>query len=126
MTTEVQEISPTEVNPDDVAMQVFLQALNLVGGPRQLVEHRNLTWLPSLMESAYVVVLSEQFHKTIAEIAEFLGITEQTVRNILRADSEHILEIIEKARGEKEIKIHIAGGLAKRAYTLLKEKKALS
>jgi predicted transcriptional regulator len=43
------EVTPQPPDIDQRALRVFLKAIELVGGPRQLVELRRLTWLPSLM-----------------------------------------------------------------------------
>jgi len=116
----VIEVVPQEVDYDALALRVFLKALELIGGPRTLFEYRNLTWVPSLMEAAYAVVLKNEGLKTEDEIARFLGTTRQTVRNILSADPDLVLK---KLRGElegKEVKLHTAGGLAKLAYQEVK------
>ncbi len=120
------EIKPEEIQSVDVdqrALEVFLKALEILGGPRKLIEFRNLTWLPSLMSAAYTVVLSEEMHKTEDEIAQFLGIGRNSVRLIRRADPEKVLQRIQgelTAEGSA-LKEHIAGGLAKLAYEQLKE-----
>ena len=104
-----------------MALRVFLKAIELIGGPRALFEYRNLTWVPSLMEAAYAVVLKYEAMKTDDEIAEFIGITKQTVRNMLSADPELVMM---KLRGELEsgdVKVHTAGGLAKKAYEEVKK-----
>ncbi len=119
-------LKPDEIQYEDLdslAVRVFLKALEILGGPRKLIEYRNLTWLPSLMSSSYAVVLHEEFHRTEDEIAEFLGLTRNTVRNMLRADVELVLK---KLKGEIENpetapKEHTAGGLAKFAYREIKE-----
>ncbi|RKZ20685.1 regulatory domain protein [bacterium] len=105
---------------DKIALDVFLKALEIIGGPRKLIELRNLTWITSLMESAYAVVLHELANKTEDEIAEFLGITKQTVRNILRADTETVMKRLEGELREKTAKAHVAGGLAKLAFKEIK------
>ncbi len=103
---------------DAMAEKVFLEALGIAGGLKALVQYRNLTWLPSLAEAAYVVVLKEEAQKTTAEIAAELGITQQTVRNILSAKEEAVKEFL---KGERDrASEHIAGGLAKLAYRRLK------
>ncbi|HEX16066.1 MAG TPA: bacterio-opsin activator [Deltaproteobacteria bacterium] len=109
------------VDPDAMAMRVFLKALEILGGPRKLVEYRNLTWLPSLLEAAYAVVLSEEFMKTEDDIAQFLGLTRQTVRNILRADPDLVMKKLEGELEDKSLKAHTAGGLAKLAHREVKE-----
>ncbi len=104
---------------DKMAEKVFYESIKLLGGLRKLVEFRNLTWLPSLAEAAYVIVLKNEAFKTYGEIAKELGITEQTARNIATADEEEVRKYLE---GELERpKEHIAGGIAKLAYRKLKE-----
>ena len=105
---------------DKMAEKVFLESINLLGGLKKLVEYRNLTWLPSLAESAYVVVLKNEAFKTYGEIAKELGIAEQTARSIATADEEKVKEYIE-GRLEERPNEHIAGGIAKLAYRKLKE-----
>ncbi len=106
------------VDYDFLAKRVFEEGIEILGGIRKLVEYRNLTWLPSLAEASYVIVLSNETTKTTKEIAEFLGITEQTVKQILRADPEAVKKYLE---GEIEkVDYHKAGGIAKLAYEKVK------
>ena len=105
-----------EENLDELALKTFLKALEILGGPRKLIVYRNLTWVPSLIEACYAVVLREKHSKTETEIAEFLGLTKQTVRNILTAKTDKLLEALEEEIKSKEIKTHIAGALAKLAF----------
>ncbi|ADB57385.1 hypothetical protein [Archaeoglobus profundus] len=105
---------------DKMAEKVFWEAIRMLGGLKKLVEYRNLTWLPSLAEAAYVIVLKNEAMKTYGEIAKILGITEQTVRNIATADEEEVKKYIEGELEERP-KEHIAGGIAKLAYKKLKE-----
>ncbi|QJA06450.1 bacterio-opsin activator [Thermosulfurimonas marina] len=114
-----EEIKERDV--DAQALRVFLKALEILGGPRKLIELRNLTWVTSLMEAAYAVVLAEETFKTEDDIAAFLGLTRQTVRNILRADPELVMMKLEGELQEKTPKAHTAGGLAKMAYREIKE-----
>ena len=116
----VIQVEPREVDYDTLALRVFLKALEIIGGPRKLFEYRNLTWIPSLMEAAYAVVLKEEGMKTEDEIAEFIGITKQTVRNMLSADPELVMMKLHGELESKEIKVHTAGGLAKLAYQEVK------
>ncbi len=102
---------------DGLAIRVFLKALEILGGPRKLIELRNLTWITSLMEASYAVVMWEELKKTEDEIAGFLGLTRQTVRNILRADPELVMQKIEGELKDKSTKAHTAGGLAKYALS---------
>jgi len=116
----VIELKPREVDYDTLALRVFLKAIELIGGPRTLFQYRNLTWLPSLMEAAYAVVLKNEAFKTDDEIAQFIGITRQTVRNILSADPEAVLKKLKGELQSREVKVHTAGGLAKLAYQEVK------
>lgn len=110
-----------EVDVDALAIRVFLKALEILGGPRKLIEYRNLTWVPSLIQASYAIVMARELMKTEDQIAEYLGLTRQTVRNILRADEELVLKKLEGELQEKTPKAHTAGGLAKLAYKEIKE-----
>ena len=105
---------------DKMAEKVFFESIRQLGGLKKLIEYRNLTWLPSLAEAAYVIILKNEAMKTYKEIAQELGITEQTVKNIATADEEEVIKYIE-GEIEERPKEHIAGGLAKLAYKKLKE-----
>lgn len=104
---------------DEMAEKVFMESIRILGGLKKLVEYRNLTWLPSLAEASYVIVLKNETIKTYKEIAEILGITEQTAKNVATADEEKVKSYIMEG-GEKP-KEHIAGGIAKLAYKKLKK-----
>ncbi len=103
---------------DQLAEGVFIEALKIAGGLRSLIQYRNLTWLPSLAEAAYVVVLSNEAKRTSSEIAADLGITQNTVRNILNSKEEEVEKFLKGSR--EKVSEHIAGGLAKLAYRRLK------
>jgi len=117
-------VSDTEV--EHLVNRVFFKAIELLGGLNKLTEFRTLTWLPSLARAAFVVVLKDEYMKTDEEIAQKVGLTKNTVRNILRADPELALQKI-KALEEliseeaRELKVHTAGGIAKLAYKEIKE-----
>jgi probable regulatory domain-containing protein len=111
-----EEVLQLEERVDELVLKVFLKALDIVGGPRKLILYRHLTWVPSLIEACYAVVLKEKFFKTESEIASILGLTKQTVRNILTAKTEGIRENIETELKKKTIKTHVAGALAKLAF----------
>ena len=110
-----------EVDIDALATRVFLKGLEILGGPKKLIEYRNLTWLPSLMSAAYSVVLFNEAGKTEDEIAEFLGLTKNTVRNILRANPEAVKKKLEEEVKDEETRVHTAGAIAKLAYQEIKE-----
>ncbi len=107
---------------DEVAERIFLESIKLLGGLKNLIQYRNLTWLPSLAEASYVIALYDEYMKTPQQIAKELGITEQTVRNILRSDEKEVEELLEGAIDKTDE--HISGGLAKLAYKRIKMKKS--
>ena len=107
-----------EVPIDELAFKVFVKAIELLGGPRHLIEYRNLTWVPSLMAASYAVVLRDKKMMSADEIAEFLGLSSQTIKRMLSADPEAVMK---KIRGElSDLDDHTAGGLAKEAWSRLK------
>ncbi len=125
MSKQMEVISKpiTETDIDFLAERVFEESIKILGGLRKLIDYRNLTWLPSLAEAAYVIILKEELLKTHYEIAETLGITEQTVKKILQSNEELIQKYLE---GEFEkIDFHKAGGIAKLAYKKVKEEKGI-
>ncbi len=113
-------LSPEVIQKTDVdtmALRVFLKALDLLGGPRKLVEYRHLTWLPSLMAAAYVVVLTQAAAKTEDEVAAFLGLARTSVRNIRRADPARVqAKLSQELKQAKTLRAHVAGALARWAY----------
>ncbi|NPA22056.1 MAG: KaiC associated regulatory domain-containing protein [Candidatus Micrarchaeota archaeon] len=108
---------------DLIAKRVFMRAVEIAGGFRKLILYRNLTWVPSLVEASYVIVLHEEFDYPPEKIAEFLGVTKETVKRILNADEEKVREYLEGL--VEKVDEHKAGGLAKLAYKKLKEEGAL-
>jgi len=105
---------------DRMAEKVFMESIRIAGGLRQVISFRNLTWVPSLAAASYAVVLKEVFLYTTEKIAEFLGLSTSTVKNILSADPAKIEEFLE-GKLEK-VDEHKAGGLAKLAFQRLKER----
>jgi len=102
-----------DVEIEKEARELFWKAIEILGGPRQLFEYRRLTWLPSLMEAAFVLSLAKR-GKMAKEIARELGLSTQTVRLILAADEESVRKKIFEGK-LKKVKDHIAGGLIKLA-----------
>lgn len=115
----------SEVEIEHLVSRVFFKSIDLLGGLGKLAEFRTLTWLPSLARAAFVIVLKEEYMKTDEEIAQKVGLTRNTVRNILRADPELALQKIKTMEDliheeAKELKVHTAGGIAKLAYKEIK------
>jgi|YelNatPaOPRAMG01_1025707.scaffolds.fasta_scaffold57693_2 probable regulatory domain-containing protein len=126
----IVEPIPKDDDIELLAGRVFLKSIDLLGGLHKLAEYRALTWLPSLARASFVIVLREELMKTEDEIARFLGLTRNTVRNILRADAELAMKRLQEMEEEmsqegekKELKVHIAGAFAKLAFKEIKEGK---
>jgi probable regulatory domain-containing protein len=123
-------VKPRRYSLDFMAMRLFAKIIKLLGGPRKMIELRRVTWLPSLMEAVYVVLLHELERKTAKEIAATLGLTPQTVQNILRAKPEFARKRLEAMlageleSADEETKTHMAGALAKLAYEELRQQEA--
>jgi probable regulatory domain-containing protein len=116
----------TDENIKYMAERVFFKSIDLLGGLNKLAEYRTLTWLPSIARAAFAIVLKEEYLKTEDEIAEYIGLTRNTVRQILRAEPNlalyKIKHIDELTTEEKQnLKVHTAGGIAKLAYKLIKD-----
>ena len=128
MVLTIDKAVTSEAELEHLVNRVFFRSIDLLGGLSKLAEFRTLTWLPSLARAAFVVVLKEEYMKTDEEIAYKVGLTKNTVRNILRADPELALKKI-KAMEElvseeaRDLKVHTAGGIAKLAYKEVKEGK---
>ena len=123
----VMEVKPAEVNVEALSLRAFLKAIEILGGLEKLAHYRTLTWLPSLGRAILAIIYKEEYNKTEEEIAQLLGLTKQTVKNMLRAKPEEALKKIEEMEKEgvsdedrKELKTHLAGGIAKIAYEEIK------
>ncbi len=126
MVIELTGAPVNEAELENLVSRVFFKSLDLLGGLHKLAEYRTLTWLPSLARASFVIVLREEYLKTEEEIAEIVGLTKNTVRNILRADPqmalykiEHLDELTKEEK--QQLRVHTAGGVAKLAYKLVKE-----
>lgn len=122
----VIEITPKKQDTSEIEEltgRVFFKTFDLVGGLMKLAEFKSLTWLPSLARASFVIVLKEEYMKTEEEIAKTVGLTKNTVKSILRADPEIALKKIQEIEFSKELKIHMAGAIARLAYKEVKEGK---
>jgi len=122
----VVEIKPEKADEEELVRKVFLKSIDLLGGLKKLAEFRNLTWLASLARASYAVVLRNEFMLSEDEIARRLGLSRQTVRNILRADPQRALSKVRELESldpeeRRELRVHTAGGIAREAYRLIKE-----
>ena len=116
----IPESEKSEEELDERVWKLFTEAINILGGLRKLIEYRNLTWLPSLAEACYVILLKNERMLTKEEIAKKLGISKQTVDKIVSAEEAKIESFL---KGEIEkLDEHKAGALAKLAYKRMKEK----
>jgi len=118
--------SNTEKQIEQLATKVLLRSIELLGGLSKLAQHRNLTWLASLARACIAIVLKEEYMKTEKEIAEYLGVSTASVRNMLRANVDFVKEKLadlDKLSVEEkgELKTHAGGAVAKLAYKLVKQ-----
>ena len=126
MVIEVKEGDFEKGDLEFYAGRVFFKCIDLLGGLNKLALYRTLTWLPSLARASFAVVLREEYLKTEDEVAKYVGLTRNSVRNILRAKldihPEKLEDFMEEQKDKgKELKIHVAGSIAKLAYKLVKE-----
>jgi len=96
--TGVPQSESFQKDLEHLVNRVFFKAIDLLGGLQKLAEYCTLTWLPSLARAAFAVVLREEYIKTEDEIAQIVGLTKNTVRNILRADPSLVMEKLKKSR----------------------------
>ncbi|WP_448568723.1 KaiC associated regulatory domain protein [Thermus sp.] len=114
-------LEPKGTDLEATVLRVFLKVIDLVGGPKALAEKKRLTWAGSLMTAAYVVVLAQEALKGEEAIARELGLSSAAVRQILRADPDAALKRVSEMGEGEAIRTHIAGGLAKAAYRLIRQ-----
>jgi predicted transcriptional regulator len=124
---------------DERAMRIVNTALIQLGGVGELVKRRKTDILPALTESAYVLVLSQEKHRTPEQISEDLGLTLGAVQSILQAPTEGFEERLRYEVDEAhEFERHtdpqwsdtpssgrldtryLVGALAKSAYTVVR------
>ncbi len=104
-------------NADARALELFTRAVREAGGLRRLVQERRLGWLPELLASSEVVVLQEEEHRRPEEISDLLGMSRDSVANILAAPADRAGQCIDvpppQAMGDRE---QAAGGLIRRVW----------
>lgn len=76
---------------DARARRVVMHAVEELGGAAEMVRHGQQSILPALVESAYALVLRDEEHREIAEIAGFLGISPGAVESVFAAPTEKLL-----------------------------------
>ncbi|MBC7328376.1 bacterio-opsin activator [bacterium] len=124
-------IQPRQDESKDIEMlatRVFMKTIDLLGGLSKLADYRTLTWLPSLARASFAVVLREEYGKTEDEIARTVGLSRNAVRNILRANVDLALKRLGNleelsAENKKDLRVHIAGAIAKLAFEEVKQGK---
>jgi predicted transcriptional regulator len=69
------------------------------------------------MESAYTLLLQEEEHRDMAEIADLVGTTRDSVEGMLTGPADTApLSVREAPPGDPVLREHIAGGLVRHAY----------
>lgn len=114
------QVRPMGSPADERVTELFIKSVESLGGMRRLVEERRLGLLPELLESAYVLVMQEDEHRTPEEIATQLSVSMETVENILAAPADAAME---RAASEVPTEVadreSVAGGVARFAYNHL-------
>lgn len=124
---------------DDQSLKIVNTALHQLGGIGELVARRKTDILPALMQSACVLVLSEEEHRTVEDIAQLLDLPVGAVRSVLEAPMEGYEERMRyEVDGAHEFELHtdpdwsgmpstrhlekqyLAGALAKSAYIIVR------
>jgi predicted transcriptional regulator len=124
---------------DEQSLKIVTTALNQLGGIGDLVMRRKADIFPALMQSACVLVLSEEEHRTVQDIAQLLELPVGTVRSILESPMQGYEERLRYELDEShEFERHtdpqwsdlpstghleyeyLAGALAKSAYTIVR------
>jgi predicted transcriptional regulator len=124
---------------DDRAMQIVKAVFDQLGGIGDLVKRRKTDMLPLLIESAFILVLSEEAHKSPEEIAEILDLSPSLIQSVLEAPLQGVEERLRYVADEMhEFELHIdpewtdmpstghlepayiTGALVKNAFTLIR------
>jgi predicted transcriptional regulator len=102
---------------DQQVLATFVDAIDTMGGIRNLVQQRLLGWMPDVMASADVLVLQELEHCPPDEIAALLDVSGQSVANMLAAPADEAMDLVmappPSALDQRET---AAGALARLAY----------
>lgn len=132
----MMDVSPSV---DARVQRLIMHAVKELGGAEAMVRRGEQNILPALVESAYALILRDETHCDVAEIARFLGISPGAVESIFAAPTEKLMARLryeEDARAEFDwhgdpewsdmpmetrLEPHfLAGALAKFAYDILR------
>ena len=124
---------------DEQSMKIVNTALHRLGGVGDMIKRHKTDILPALMQSAYVLVLSEEEHRTEEEIAQLMDLPLGAVHSILEAPmggyEERLRYVLDDSyeferhsdpewsdmpsTGHQET-VYLAGALAKSAYIIVR------
>jgi predicted transcriptional regulator len=76
---------------DTRAMRIVAKAVKELGGAAEMVRRHEQAILPALVESAYVIVLRDEQHCSVEQIARFLGVSNGAVESVMAAPTEMAL-----------------------------------
>jgi hypothetical protein len=76
---------------DTRAMRIVARAVHELGGAAQLVRRHEQAILPALVESAYVLVLTEEMNCSTDDVARFLGVSRGAIESVIGAPTEMAL-----------------------------------
>lgn len=111
---------------DEQVLATFVDAIDTMGGIRNLVQQRLLGWLPEVMASADVLVLQEQEHCPPDEIAALLDVSGESVANMLAAPADEAMDLImTPPPSELERRETAAGALARLVYETGRRERAI-
>lgn len=111
-------MEPAAEARDRRVLELFLKTVQSMGGLRRLAQERRLGWLPPLLAGADTLVLQEEEHRRPDEIADLLGISGESVENMLAAPADRAEQFAHapppESLGERET---AAGALIRRALS---------
>jgi len=70
------------------AMRIVARAVRELGGAAQMVRRHEQAMLPALVESAYVLILTEEQNCSVEEVARFLHVSRGAVESVIGAPTE--------------------------------------